>query len=388
MADIGMDRVNHYVLKKQHLTADSKISDLVQIVMDIGGLHGTSAAGPYLSLFARARGFEKATFTKELSYRKTLARIRYVRNTVYILPKDFIPVAFAATSQMAEVTSERFYRYLGITPGSYERISRKILNVLKGRGLSTKEIKGKLRTSRNLSPIVNMMCDRGLLIRGIPQEGWRSTQHTYYRFEDYYPDLNLRKIDEDPARKAVIKQYISSFGPVNELDVAWWTGFPKGQVRKMLEDLKEDISSVEISGLDGQFFLLTTELEALNSLKPPDDPVINLLPGLDPYLMGYKYRERYLDPHHYEVIFDRSGNATSTILMDGRIVGIWDFDEPWVKLYLLKEINEKLISEIYSNAEDVGAFIADRKVQVKRCDSMVPLTQRTAGAFMSPLKDC
>jgi hypothetical protein len=387
MADFSLAKVNHYVLRKQHLTHDSKINDVVQIVKDIGGLHATSAAGPYLSLFVRAMEFEKTTLTKELSYRKTLARIRYVRNTVYILPKEFIPVAFAATTGLAGMTSERYYRHLGITPGGYERISRKILNVLKGRGLSTREIKGKLRTARNIAPIVNLMCDRGLLIRGIPKEGWRSTQHTYYRFEDYYPDLKLREIDQDTARKAVIKQYISSFGPVNELDVAWWTGFPKGQVKKMLEDLKEDISSVEISGLDGKFFLRTSEWEALNSLGPPSKRVIGLLPGLDTYLMGFKNRERYLDPQQYEMIFDRSGNATSTILVDGRIVGVWDFDEPWVKVYLLKEMDEEALSEIYSQAADLGGFIADRKVQVKRCDSMVPLTQRTAGSFMAPLKE-
>ena len=387
MADLSLDQVNDYVLRKQHLTDDSKISDLVQIVKDIGGLHATSAAGPYLSLFVRAGEFEKTTLTKELSYRKTLARIRYVRNTVYILPKEFIPVAFAATIGLAGITSERYYQHLGITPGGYERISRKILNILRGRGLSAREIKGKLRTSRNIAPIVNLMCDRGLLIRGIPKEGWRSTQHTYYRFEDYYPDLNLREIDEDAAKRAVIKQYISSFGPVNELDVAWWTGFPRGQVRKMLEDLKEDISSVEISGLDGQFFLRTSELEALNSLRLPSKRVIGLLPGLDTYLMGYKNRERYLDPQQYEMIFDRSGNATSTILVDGRIIGVWDFDEPWVKVYLLKEMDEEALSEIYSRAADLGGFIADRKVQVKRCDSMVPLTQRTAGSFMAPLKE-
>ena len=35
---------------------------------------------------------------------------------------------------------------------------------------------------------------------------------------------------------------------------------------------------------------------------------------LDPYLMGYKDRERYLDPRFKDFVFDRSGNVTNTIV--------------------------------------------------------------------------
>jgi hypothetical protein len=388
MVEISLDRVNHFVLRKQHLTSDSKINDVEQIVKDIGGLHATSATGPYLSLLARAKKFEKADLSKELAHRKSLARIRYVRNTIYILPKDFIPLAFAATSRLGGMTSERYYRSFGFSPRDYDRISNKILDILKGRGLSTKEIRGKLRTARNIAPLVNLMCDRGLLIRGLPKQGWKSILHTYFRFGDYYPDLNLMDFDEEGARETVIKEYISAFGPVSEEDIAWWTGFPIKQVRKILGQLEKDISSVKISGLDRDFSLLSSDRKALKSSEPPSVPVVNLLPSLDPYLMGYKHRERYLDLQRYKMVFDPSGNATSAILVDGRVIGVWDFDEPWIKLYLFQELEKNILNEVYSGAAEVGAFIADRIVQIKRCDSIVPLNQRTAGAFMSPLKDC
>ncbi len=388
LTEISLDRVNRFVLRKQHLTPDSKINDVVQIVKDIGGLHATSAISPYLSLFARAKKFEKADFSKEFSHRKSLARVRYVRNTVYILPKDFVPLAFAATSRTAGVASERHYKYFGFTPRDYERISNKILDILKGRGLSAKEIKGKLRTSRNISPLVNLMCDRGLLIRGLTKQDWKSNLHTYFRLVDYYPDLDLKKLHEEGARETVVLQYLSSFGPVTAQDISWWTGFPMKQVRKILEKLEQDISSTAISGLEGTFFLLSSEWEALRSPQSRGSPPVNLLPHLDPYLMGYRNRGRYLDPRRYKMIFDRSGNATSAILVDGKIIGVWDFDDPWIKLYLFKEMGKSIIDEIYSEAVRVGAFIADRTVKVRRCDSIVPLNQRTQGAFMSPLKDC
>ena len=36
-------------------------------------------------------------------------------------------------------------------------------------------------------------------------------------------------------------------------------------------------------------------------------------------------------------VFDRSGNATSVILVDGKVVGVWDFkggEESFVKLHI------------------------------------------------------
>lgn len=384
----SLAEVNHLVLKKQHLAEGSKIGDVVRIAADIGGLHGTTATGPYLSLYARSPSFARADLAVVMSQKKDMARIRYVRNTIYILPKEFIPVAYAGTGQMAEVTAAQFSKYLGFTPTQYARFSNKILKILKGRGLTTREIKQKLRTAANIGPVVNLMCDKGLLIRSLPREGWKSTQHAYFLFKDYYPDMDLKAYGEKDARREIVSQYIRSFGPVSERDIVWWTGFPKTQVKGILDGLGGDVEPVEIPELEGDYIILASESEALKSTVVPKHPDISVLPALDPYIMGYKDRDRYCHPKHHKMVFDRSGNATATVLMDGRIVGIWDWDEAIAKVFYLGNVEKESRRKIRAKVADMGKFIADRPVQVKECKTMVPLTQRTAGSFMSPLKDC
>ena len=390
MSIFNLRVINHFVLRKQHLTEVSKIDNIVQIVKDINGLHATDPATPYLSLFARTRNFAKEQLDEELYIKRNLGKIRCMRKTIYILPKEMILMAYSATKKMVELASEKYSQYLGITRKQYEETSKSILKILEGTGMTAKEIKNVLRTGLNISAIVNLMCDQGLLIRGNPRHGWKSNIHIYYPFWNYFPDINLNAVNEEKAKELLIRQYIASFGPVSENDVAWWTGFLKREVMGILEGLQNQITQVEISNLKGSYLMLSSDLKSLQSLKL-ERHVLNLLPNLDPYLMGYKERERYLNPKYYNYVFDRSGNATSTILLNGEVIGVWDIAEkaePLIKLFLFEEVEKTVLNDIRIMAKKVGKFIVDREVQIKECPSMVPLTRRTAGGVMSPLKGC
>lgn len=385
---IDLNSVNRLLLHKQHLTDESKSEDIVQIARDIYGLHATGATTPYVSLFARARDFTRDKLDEELYVKRTLGKTRCVRTTVYVLPREMIPIAFAATRGIVEPNSEDFLQYTGVTKRQYEETSEAILEMLRGKGMSTLQIKKHLGAKLNVSPIVNLMCDQGLLMRGKSDRGWKSNTHTYYLFSDYFPEMNLNAVDQAKARETTVEQYLASYGPVTVKDISWWTGFTLTEVRCILQSLAGEATEVDIPELKGTHVMLAADEAAMRSLQFSDKPVVNLLPALDPYLMGYKERERYLDYKHYEMVFDRGGNSTSTILVDGRVVGVWNFSQglkPTVKVFLFHKLEKKVLRVVESRALAIGKFIGDKAVAVEMCDKMVPLTQRNAGGFMSPL---
>ena len=57
-------------------------------------------------------------------------------------------------------------------------------------------------------------------------------------------------------------------------------------------------------------------------------------------------------------------------------------------MHLFNPIEKDLENELYNKAQRIGRFIFEKDVQVRECDSMTPLTERTAGGFMTPLKNC
>jgi hypothetical protein len=75
--------------------------------------------------------------------------------------------------------------------------------------------------------------------------------------------------------------------------------------------------------------------------------------------MGYKEREMYVNRADVEKIFYQVGNAASTILLNGRIIGVWDISEkpdPLVKLYLFEKVTENVKNSIFRKAEEFGKF--------------------------------
>ena len=90
MAKTSLEEINEFVLRKQHLTDDSKADNIVRIVRDINGLHATDPTTPYLSLFARTRNFAKEQLEEELYIKRNLGKIRCMRKTVYVLSKEMI----------------------------------------------------------------------------------------------------------------------------------------------------------------------------------------------------------------------------------------------------------------------------------------------------------
>ena len=101
------------------------------------------------------------------------------------------------------------------------------------------------------------------------------------------------------------------------------TGLTKGETEEAFGGIASEVAQVTIDGLDDAHLMLAKDAEGLRDFTPPDDPYVFLLPSLDPYIMGYRDRCRFLAAEHRKKVFDRAGNAVPTVWVDGRVVGVW-----------------------------------------------------------------
>jgi hypothetical protein len=391
MKTIAISKVNRLILKKHHLTEDTKTNDILQITDDLCGLHATGTIEPYLTLFARTNKFKKEDLDEQLYVKKNLGRIRGMRKTLFIETKDMIPIVYNSIKSQTDQRDLQYLEMREISKDEYNTLAQQILDLLKNKEMSTTEIKKVLSSQKDIVAVISVMCDKMQLIRGKPIKSWKDRRIFYAPFDAYFPNVDLNKYNQKEAIQLLIEKYIKSYGPVTLKDITWWLRFNKTQAKKILNSLENQIESVSMDGLDLDYIIHKEDLNQLDGITLNTKNIINFLPCLDPYLMGYKDRERYLNSNDYEYIFDRSGNATTTILLNGRVIGIWDVVEKpdyLLKIHLFNKFEDKYMKEIITEGIKISKFMIGKEIDFKYCKNMSPLTKRTMGGFMAPLKDC
>ncbi len=391
MFNFEIDQVNSYLLEKHHLKQQNKINDILQIVDDICGLHATGTLEPYLSLFTRMKDFHKEDLDNELYKKKRLGRIRGMRKTLFIITKEMIPLVHTVIKDQTVKRDNMYLEIRDISREQYDKLVNKIINLLTKKEKSTSELKTLIKSEKDLNAVISVMCDEMFIIRGKPISSWKDRRLFYAPFAQYFPDIKLDAYDESQATAKLINKYIRNYGPVTETDIVWWLGITKGKVRASLKQFADTLETVKLGDLEYEYLLFKSERKAIEDIELNSQPTVNILPGLDPYIMGYKNRERYVNYANYEYIFDRSGNATTTILLNGHIVGVWDIvekPEPLIKFHLFEDVNPTIHNMIEVECKKMGKFITGKKVATIECNKMNPLTKRTMGGFMTPLKDC
>jgi hypothetical protein len=280
-------------------------------------------------------------------------------------------------------------RQAGISERRYAALSAKIAEVLAGRSMTAASIRSALGVRKEISSVLYRMCDEGILLRDQGEQGWKDRSVYYRLFREVLPEVELGSIGETEAMAAVVEQYLRCFGPASEGDIVWWTGFAKSEVQRAVGVLAHRVIRVPLAEDGRPALLLQDDLESLERTQLPERPLVSLLPLLDGYLMGFRERARYLRPEHRDFVFDRGGNVTSTVLLNGNIVGVWDWEEeprPVVKVHYLVRVNRESRALVEEEARKVGRFLCGQDVDFILCGTMSPLVARTAGGFQSPLK--
>ncbi len=345
---LDLAHINAYLAHKQHLLCAAQGSDVTEVTRDIAALHATVPTGPFLSLWTRMAAFRRELLQDALYNDRTLVRTICMRQTLHVVPSDELAqyIQVYAEHHAASVAAEgqAIPVQAGLcgeaeAAGRWRDLQRRVLEVVSDKGPCTvgdlsraiPALRSQVQYSAGKSyggsfsvgsRLVPAMCTLGTLVRSRPRGTWRSNLYAYALLSDWLPGIDLGVASLPEARAWLVDRYLSAFGPAAVEDIQWWTGLTRGETMQALEALRPLLIEVSITGL-GTYLMLDRDLGRCRGFSRPSRPYAWLLPSLDPYVMGYSDRRRYLDPGHQEAVLDRAGNAVPTVWLDGRIVGAW-----------------------------------------------------------------
>ena len=360
--------------RRHRLAPLERASDVVSAARSVVVLHATDPATVFLSVYARTLGVLPADIERTLYEDRTLVRMLGMRRTLFVVPLDLVPVVQAGCTQAIAARErrrlEQVIRDSGIstTPGPWlARASEAAMRAVDTRAeASTREVVSDVpmlaqplrlgagtrweTTQSAGARILPQLAMEGRLVRARPRGTWISGQHRWAPIAAWL-DRPLDAIGPAEAQAKILGRWLAAFGPATELDLRWWTGWTAREARAALAAVAH--AAVDLDGTAG--LVLADDLEPVE----PPEPWAALLPVLDPTTMGWKERDWYLGPHA-PALFDRNGNAGSTVWWDGRVVGGWaQRRDGEIAFRLLEDVGADGVRAVESEAARLAAWLGD-----------------------------
>ncbi|HXM56707.1 MAG TPA: winged helix DNA-binding domain-containing protein [Candidatus Dormibacteraeota bacterium] len=378
MAKMGAEERRARLAVRHRLARAHRAGDVAEVADDLVALHATDPASVFLASAARLRAPTVVAIERALYEERTIVRLLGMRRTMFVVPRELVPVVHAACTRALVPNQRRILVPLieraGIAADAdrwLAEVEDRTVQALAARGeafaaelaadvpelrlqISMNEGKAYGGAANLTTRVLFLLAAGERIVRGRPRGSWISSQYRWAPIERWLPD-GLPDVPEGAARVELARRWLRAFGPATPADLRWWTGWTAGEVNRALAEIAP--ADVELDG-GRTGIALPGDLEP----TPAPEPWVALLPALDPTIMGWQERGWFLGPHG-PALFDRSGNVGPTVWWDGRIVGGWAQRKDGEVVYrLLEDVGADAVRAVRDAAENLTAWIGPVRV--------------------------
>jgi DNA glycosylase AlkZ-like len=388
---ITVDQRRARLADRHRLAPRRKAAAVEEVATSLVALHATDPATVHLAAGARLVEPSVAAVEKALYDDRTLVRMLGMRRTMFVVPRDSVPVIQAAcTDAVAANQRKLLIQHLaeaGVAddPAPWlDEVGDATVRALAARGEATANDlaadEPRLRTQLKMaqgksyaavvnvtSRVLTILGAQGRIVRGRPRGSWISSQYRWSTIENWLPG-GLTPWPAGAARTELARQWLRAFGPAPASDLRWWAGWTAGDLKRALSGL--DVVEADLDG--GTGLLLADDTDPV----PDGPPWVALLPALDPTVMGWVDRGWFLGPHA-GALFDRTGNAGPTVWYDGRVVGGWAQGAAGeVRYRLLEDVGREVDGMVARAAAELTGWLGPVRVTPR---FRTPLERELAG---------
>ena len=244
-----------------------------------------------------------------------ILRTHVMRPTWHFVARADIRWLLALTAPRVNALNAHMYRRLELDEGLLQRGNEAMARALEGgRQLTRAELASALGQAGIVAAGMRLgyIVHRAELDAIICSGARRGKQFTYALLDERAP--RARTLPRDEALAELTRRYFTSHGPALAQDLAWWSGLTIADVRAGLEMARPHLVQESV---DGKSYWRPASTPSMRDAGL----TAYLLPTYDEYTIAYRDRSAYLDPAIAEVA--RNRDFTSSIVIDGRIVGMW-----------------------------------------------------------------
>jgi len=324
-----------------------------EVVQWLGAVQAQDYPGAKWAIAQRARGLTDAVIDQALA-EGTILRTHLLRPTWHFVTPADIRWMLKLTAPRVHAASAFMYRQLGLDNAVFNRSNAALAKALDGGQQLTRPELGSVLKHAGIvaeGQRLSYLMMRAELDGVICSGGRRGKQFTYALLDDRA--LKASAFDREQALTELSTRYFTSRGPASLKDFVWWSGLTTADAKAGIELSSSQLVREEID--DQDFWLSRSSPPA-----PKPSPAAYLLSTYDEYWMGYKSRGVAVDAVHAEKIV-RGNTFSSTILLDGRVVGTWkrtiNKDTVGIQIDLFAPLAKRGKQAFAAAAERYGRFL-------------------------------
>jgi hypothetical protein len=165
-------------------------------------------------------------------------------------------------------------------------------------------------------------------------------------------------VDRAVAMQSLVRRYLEGFGPATPADVRQFGMLYMGPVRDAVRALLDAGELIRLEGPGGRELLDVID----GPLPPEDTPAPPRLLGMwDEILLAYADRARVITPGHRAHVARVNGDTLPSVLVDGRVVGVWRATEGGIEVTALEPLEDEAWDGLAAEARSLAAFLAARE---------------------------
>jgi hypothetical protein len=330
---------------------------MLRVAGEICGLHAQVLSSAELSLWARVEQLAPAAVQRALWDEGSLVKTWAMRGTLHLLPRAELPLFFGALSTYTHFLKQGWVKYFGVTREELEEVIAAVGQaLLPGRALTREELAAEVARRTGSSKYGTVLRQSwGVMLKPAAFRGQLCfAQSEGQRVRFTHPGA-VELWGGPQALRELARRYLAAYGPATRQDFAVWWGESAAQAETLFDSL--DAVVVEVDGT--RAFLL--QRDARRALGARSSGAVRLLPAFDPYVIGAPRRGGLFPVAQKPRIYRGQGWVSATLVVDGRIEGVWRQEHQGRKLTLTVEPfarpSASVRSGVSSEAERLETFL-------------------------------
>lgn len=348
------DQLNRSTLRRQLLLERADVP-VVEAVGRAVAIQAQEPAAPYVALWNRVEGFDPVALDGAFDT-GALLRATLMRVTLHVVTAADHPVFRSAMLPRlrASRVNDRRFRDEGLEPDDADALLTDLAAVA-----------GEARSPAEL---VEALGDR--LGRQVPQRVWwalrtygpvvRTPDASAWSFGRGVsfvaaPTRDDDLPDRDEAVRLLVHRSLRGFGPSSVADLARFTLLRRATVRAAIEGLGDRV--VKCVGPDG----VALFDDADSTVGDGDEPAPPRLLGMwDSTLFAHVDGARLMADDLRPVVVRRNGDTLPTVLVDGRVAGVWRHVPDGIEVTPLARIDDDVWEGLAGEASSLLAMVDGR----------------------------